>query len=156
MLFSNGILYSFGSVAVYTTVHNIGEQDRHFYYCRGGQKIFLLEGGHKKLKQRGSGGSHAKIFMAVLALFGEELVPGCRRKPVKIFFFWANFFYIFSKKKKNVASSKSYRGSKAISEGGGSFWILEGGHKKIFRRGRTPLTPPPPWTGIQSLHHDSV
>ena len=44
-------------------------------FLEGGQKIFLLEGGHKKLKQRGSGGSHSKKFMAGLALFGQELVP---------------------------------------------------------------------------------
>ena len=53
--------------------------------------------------------------MAVLALFGQELVPA---KAGEIFFFWANFFMSFLKKK-NVASSKSYRGSKAIFEGVG-------------------------------------
>ena len=47
----------------------IGEQGRHFY-VEVGQKIFLLEGGNKKLRQRGSGGSLDKFFMAVLALFG--------------------------------------------------------------------------------------
>ena len=34
-------------------------------------------------------------------------------------------------KKKKVASSKSYRGSKAISEGVGVILNLRGGHKKI-------------------------
>ena len=46
------------------------------------------------------------------------------------------FFMSFLKK--NAASSKSYRGSKAISEGMGVILNLRGGHKNFFRRGRPP------------------
>ena len=41
----------------------------------GRSKDFFARGGHKKLKQQGVRGSHAKIFIAVLALSGQELVP---------------------------------------------------------------------------------
>ena len=56
--------------------------------------------------------------MAVLALFGQELVPFC---------FLGKFFYVFSKKTNVATSSKSYRGSKAISEGVGVILNLRGG-----------------------------
>ena len=45
-------------------------------------------------------------------------------------------------KKKNVASSKSYRGSKAISEGVGVILNVRGGVIKKFSDGvEPPLTP---------------
>ena len=120
---------------------------------RGGQNIFLLEGGHKKLKQRGSGGSHAKKIYGCFGPLWPGTGAGVSRRN---FFFWGKFFYAFSKKKKNAASSKSYRGSKAISEGVGVIWILEGGHTNFFRRGRTPLTPPLLTYGLNFLQVRSV
>ena len=70
--------------------------------------------------------------MAVLALFGQELVQ--KKNSGQIFF--------TSILKKNVASSKSYRGSKAISEGMGVILNRRGGVIIFFlRQGRTPWPP---------------
>ena len=91
-------------------------------FLEGGQKIFLLEGGHKKLKQRGSGGSHAKKFMAVLALFGQELVPAYAGE---IFFFWANFFCLFLKK--TSPAQNLIGGQKPFLRGVGVILNLRGG-----------------------------
>ena len=52
---------------------------------RRGSKDFFARGGHKKLKQQGVRGFHAKKFMAVLALFGQELQQGVRGFHAKNF-----------------------------------------------------------------------
>ena len=74
--------YYYIACCFFTTIYSLHHRWARSSFLEGGQKIFLLEGGHKKLKQQGVRGAHAKNFMAVLALFGQKLVPAAAGEKI--------------------------------------------------------------------------